>query len=81
MSLCITEHRACKAYGRVGLRIQMFLFDRFLITRPRDESLLIVLHPAFLDSQFLTFEVTYGLVVCSSLYRVLVGKHKGKRIL
>jgi len=45
VSLCITEHRACKASGRVELQIQMFLFDRFLTARPRDESFLIALHP------------------------------------
>jgi len=79
--LCITEYRDSKAYGRVELQIQMFLLDRFLNKRQGDESLLIILHPAFFVSQFLAFEVIYHVVVCSSVYRVLVGKRREKRIL
>jgi hypothetical protein len=81
VSLCITEHHAVKAYGRVELQIHMFLFDRFLNRRPRDESLLIVLQPAFLGLQFLAFEVMYHVVVCSSVYRVWVRTRKEKIIL
>jgi len=79
MSLYITEHHAVKAYGTVELKSKNSYSTGFLNTISRDECLLIVLQQAFLCSQFLAFEVIYHVVVCSSVYRVLVGKPKEKR--